>query len=163
MIDVNKVLGAATTMQQNAQSALPVIPNNGNPAGAHNMPQQQAYGSVATARPEVASPYFYPWLGPSPYMESIKSRLSSMQVAPAQPLPVQQSPATPLVPDTGAVAPVMPQVSSQLTPQAVPGAQGLPYNAGNRGGTISSGGAYYGSPVLPVAGAMRPSVTTEIS
>lgn len=106
MIDTRQVLNAVTSMQQNAQASLPVIPNNGNPAGAYNMPQQ---GSAPQAQQpqQTKSPYYYPWLAPSSHMESITGFLSQRQErlmgmlqqyapqpiapqAPAQPVVTQQ-------------------------------------------------------------------------
>lgn len=37
MASTQELLTAVTNMQPNAQEALPVIPNNGNPQGAYNM------------------------------------------------------------------------------------------------------------------------------
>jgi hypothetical protein len=38
MPNIQELLQAVLNMQSDAQGALPVIPNNGNPAGANNMP-----------------------------------------------------------------------------------------------------------------------------
>lgn len=62
------------SIQSDVQSALPVIPNNGNPAGAYNMPQ--ASGENAQAGAQVPADPFA-WLKPSAYMEEVKSRLAN--------------------------------------------------------------------------------------
>lgn len=174
MIDVNNVLGAVTTMQQNAQSALPVIPNNGNPAGAYNMPHQQApVSSAPVTQQPAASPYFYPWLGPSPYMESIKSRLTAMQSGPVT--SVQPTGVPPTMMQTPMDQPVMPQPvlpqpqvldTSILSPfkQSLFAATGatnpaaqVPRTAGGFVPRASSG------PVLPNMGGLGPSNRTEIA
>ena len=59
------------SIQSDVQSALPVIPNNGNPAGAYNMPQA---GQQEQAAP-VNDPFA--WLKPSVYMEEVKTRLAN--------------------------------------------------------------------------------------
>lgn len=63
-----EMLAATSNIQQNAQARVPVIPNNGNPQGANNMPAvpQQA----APANP-------YPWLAPSAAMGQMQSMLSA--------------------------------------------------------------------------------------
>ena len=58
------------SIQSDVQQALPVIPNNGNPAGAYNMPQ------AAEEQPQVANDPFA-WLKPSVYMEEVKTRLAN--------------------------------------------------------------------------------------
>lgn len=72
-------------MQQNAQANVPVIPNNGNPAGAFNMPQNPTIPTPApVAAPQPAVPeapaampqkYFYPWMNPSPAMQQVYQML----------------------------------------------------------------------------------------
>lgn len=79
MINTHKVLNAVTSMQQNAQAALPVIPNNGNPQGAHNMPHQGAAQPAPSVPQQQQSPYYYPWLAPSSHMENIKGFLTQRQ------------------------------------------------------------------------------------
>ena len=59
------------SIQSDVQSALPVIPNNGNPAGAYNMPHA---GQQEQAAP-VNDPFA--WLKPSVYMEEVKTRLAN--------------------------------------------------------------------------------------
>lgn len=71
MNNTQAVLAAMSRMQSNAQAALPVSPNNGNPGGAYNMPHggQQA---VPAAPPDP-----WPWLQPSPFMQSLQQDLAS--------------------------------------------------------------------------------------
>lgn len=70
----NELLQAILGMQQNAQANLPVTPNNGNPAGAHNMPSNSA-----SVMPETSSsPNSPSWLNPSPAMGVIQQLLASM-------------------------------------------------------------------------------------
>lgn len=156
------VLAAMSNMQSNIQTANPVIPNNGNPAGAYNMPQGQA----ATQQP---SPNMdrYAWIQPSPYMAYLQSSLQdrgariqaemeqmySQPVLPvAQPEPVMRQPQQ---------APVIPQQNytvqdalqrmvtrQQATPQTtgapvIPQPQ-APVQAGAPMGNYSS------KPVLPM-------------
>lgn len=61
----------AGRLQPTAQANVPVIPNNGNPAGAYNMP-----GATAP-RPAAPSFFQYSAASPSPYMQSIYSMLSA--------------------------------------------------------------------------------------
>lgn len=103
MINHQGVLDAVTNMQQNAQAALPVIPNNGNPQGANNMQAagQQAQPAVqgAPVQPQ-KSDYYYPWLAPSPHMQALASRIGSYQpqIAPARPVPQQPLAPGPVLP-----------------------------------------------------------------
>ena len=60
------------SIQSDVQSALPVIPNNGNPGGAYNMPH-----SPAEQQQQVAAPDPFAWLKPSSYMEEVKNRLAN--------------------------------------------------------------------------------------
>lgn len=108
MINTHKILNAVTSMQQNAQAALPVIPNNGNPAGAYNMPPQ---GAQAPVQPQAQSPYYYPWLAPSPHMEGIQNQLSARQAMLNQML-TQYSP-QPIAPQAPAVPQQVPAVEPQ--------------------------------------------------
>lgn len=57
-------------VQENAQAALPVIPNNGNPGGAYNMPQT---AQVASAGPNPNDPMA--WMQPPPAMTNIQQLL----------------------------------------------------------------------------------------
>lgn len=103
-------------MQQNAQAALPVIPNNGNPNGAYNMPPQGAPMQTLPTQPQDK----YSWLKPSQSMDNIREFLASRRAQLAQPaapvpqlggIPMPKNPA-PLVPQPG---PVMPQrVNTQV-------------------------------------------------
>lgn len=139
MINTHNVLNAVTAMQQNAQAALPVIPNNGNPAGAYNMPQQtmgEMQQQPQQAAPAEKSPYYYPWLAPSSHMQGIKDNLAQRQemlnsmLSQYQPQPIApQAPAPPVAPmqqqpvqapqmQTGA-APVIPQFSTEIAPPPI--------------------------------------------
>jgi hypothetical protein len=60
------------SIQQNIQGQLPVIPNNGNPAGAYNMPQMASVG----AAPPVAPPNPYQWVEPSQSMVNVRQMLA---------------------------------------------------------------------------------------
>jgi hypothetical protein len=59
-------------IQQNIQGQLPVIPNNGNPAGAYNMPQVASVG----APQQVAPPNPYQWVEPSQSMTNVREMLA---------------------------------------------------------------------------------------
>lgn len=74
MATSQQMLSSLLDMQPNAQAALPVIPNNGNPNGAYNMPQQDATPEPAKpAGPDLS------WLGPSQHMQTFNNTLQSMQ------------------------------------------------------------------------------------
>lgn len=73
MPSTQELLQAITGMQQNAQAALPVIPNNGNPRGANNMP---ASAVPQQATPQVPGAGKYPWLAPSDNMQLIRDMLN---------------------------------------------------------------------------------------
>ena len=122
MATTQQMLSAITGMQENAQAALPVIPNNGNPAGANNMPQQQQAPS-----PGPAAPPALPWLAPSASMQLFQQQLAARQTvlaqqrmpatqqapvaqAPQAVVPVQQAvvPQQPVLPQAGA-QPILPQ------------------------------------------------------
>lgn len=72
MMTTQQILQAMGSMQSDAQNALPVIPNNGNPGGANNMPQLASLDS-----PPVAAPNPLQWLEPSPAMSNTKSLLEA--------------------------------------------------------------------------------------
>lgn len=94
MSNTAAILAAMSGMQSNAQSSLPFTPNNGNPGGAYNMPQGQA-----TQQP-AAPPDPWPWLQPSPFMQTLQQDLMArsqrlaqeIEAANAEPIiPVQQA------------------------------------------------------------------------
>lgn len=58
-------------LQEDAQANLPVIPNNGNPGGANNMPQSAQVASAEQRAP--TDPLA--WMAPSPYMTNISQLL----------------------------------------------------------------------------------------
>lgn len=114
MATSQELLQALTNMQQNAQSNLPVIPNNGNPRGANNMPSMdgnEAAGRGPMQRPQQGG-HFYPWMNPSPSVDIIQQLLAGTgggaQVMPAAtPANVNTGGGLPPV-NTGVVPPVMP-------------------------------------------------------
>lgn len=73
MPSTQELLQAITGMQQNAQAALPVIPNNGNPRGANNMPASDV---PSQSLPQVPGADKYPWLAPSDNMQLIRDMLN---------------------------------------------------------------------------------------
>lgn len=89
-VSTQQILNGIINMQADAQQALPVIPNNGNPAGAYNMPQttmpQQAPVAPIAPRPSVPmTPQDrYPWLQPSQSASNVRAMLQARrgQVAP---------------------------------------------------------------------------------
>lgn len=101
-VSTQEILNGVINMQANAQQALPVIPNNGNPAGAYNMPvtpQPVAVGQPAVPTPMVRQPAplspiqnKYPWLAPSPSVDNMRSLLESRRTRFQQ--PVQEMPQT---------------------------------------------------------------------
>lgn len=113
-----RLLAAANNVQQNAQAALPVIPNNGNPRGANNMPG--ALGPAVLPNTGVVPPVDpLAWMKPSPHMDIVNQYLQKrMQPQPAtqppmqiaQPMP-QAQPAYPVMPQQQ--SPVMPVASTQ--------------------------------------------------
>lgn len=111
-----QLLQAITNLQANAQERLPVLPNNGNPRGANNMPvvpQGQPPVAIATDTGVVPagtkeqpakSPYAYPWLAPSASVERIRNMLSP---AVQQPQPVNLNQQQPIS-QTQPMVPVLP-------------------------------------------------------
>lgn len=72
MASAQEMLAAAGSVQQDAQASLPVIPNNGNPGGAYNMPQT-TQEPAKPAGPDLS------WLQPSKYMEQVSSTIAEIQ------------------------------------------------------------------------------------
>lgn len=70
MASTQQILAALTNVQQDAQAAVPVIPNNGNPNGAYNMPSAQGQVPAKPAGPDLS------WLQPSQHMAEITEALS---------------------------------------------------------------------------------------
>lgn len=62
-----------SSLQQDVQSSLPVIPNNGNPGGAYNMP------SPGPQEQQAAPEDPYAWLKPSQYMNQVQNILFGQQ------------------------------------------------------------------------------------
>lgn len=133
MLSTPQILQSMIDMQANAQQALPVIPNNGNPAGANNMPHNRGVvpphmqqsqqtpptGGGLPANQQAPSPMAerYPWLKPSQSMDNIRGYLNSRRdrFGLQQPqLPAQAQPAGPTI--TGAF-PVDPVDQPILLPQ----------------------------------------------
>lgn len=115
-----QTLRAINDMQVNAQHRLPVTPNNGNPAGAYNMPHAQEQAQ------QPADPYA--WLQPSPFMNSLvedlrlrgerlRQEIAISNTEPVVEQPIQQQP----------VQPVSPMEMLAQPQPAMPPQQGLPY------------------------------------
>lgn len=75
MASTQELLTAVTNMQPNAQEALPVIPNNGNPQGAYNMASK-----VAPAGPPRKRGPDLSFLQPSQTMLDFRSQLQRRQM-----------------------------------------------------------------------------------
>lgn len=122
MASSQAILSAITNMQANAQGALPVLPNNGNPGGAHNMPQGQGVEQAAPA------PDPYAWLQPSPFMQSASQMLEQMSARNQQRAATQEH--VQLLPEPPAVLPAPPYqtapVQAYTQPQAMPQQQAVP-------------------------------------
>lgn len=117
----------AGQLQPTAQANVPVIPNNGNPAGANNMP-----GALA---PKASIPSFFQYSvsNPSPYMQTMASLLGGVgqPVAPSAP-PVGVAPAVPtqaaVLPLRAAVEPADPNTARKFfngAPPVVPMRRGV--------------------------------------
>lgn len=99
MASSHQVLQAIADMQREGQERLPVIPNNGNPAGAHNMPHQPQAPAPAPVEDK------YAWLKPSQAVDNIRALTSSIGT---------QAPAVqPVVPAVQQQAPVLPVRATQ--------------------------------------------------
>jgi hypothetical protein len=150
-------------LQQTAQANLPVLPNNGNPAGANNMPantlqpqppaQQQASATPIQAGAVQPTPQQPSWMNPSSSMDMINQLLAGQDafnnqvnpVAPQTGLPAIGAPigtANPIQP-TGATLPIQqaPPPSGPVLPQ-----QGSSQISPIRGGM----GNPVNMPVLPL-------------
>lgn len=133
-------------MQRDTQAALPVIPNNGNPMGANNMPGRPG---APMANPDASGGgYYYPWMRPSPAMEAIRARMAKMQQS-LQPStqPISLAPVMPGYPagqpaPTSPVMPYAPTVGPDVMP--VPMAPVQP--------TVAPVAAMPGQPTIPTAG-----------
>lgn len=90
-MNFNSAINAIQDVQQVAQEALPVIPNNGNPAGAYNNPRTPVVAQPM-AKPQVPQlSDRYPWLKPSPSMENVRAMLTQRR----QPQQQRQAPVLP--------------------------------------------------------------------
>lgn len=126
-------LQAMTDMQASIQSGLPVIPNNGNPAGAYNMPQGQP-ASQPAAPPSLEDRF--PWLKPSPFMNNMQQMLAEraamlqqqigqLAVLPQPEVAMQMQPAMPLQQPVQAMQPQpmgMPVLPNRAAPMGPGGA-----------------------------------------
>lgn len=74
MSSQHELMSAVQSMQANAQANLPVIPNNGNPNGAYNMPRTPSTRTVPTQKPAQFS-----WLEPSPAMQQLQETMQQRQ------------------------------------------------------------------------------------
>lgn len=118
MLSTQQILQAAIDLQGNAQRALPVLPNNGNPRGAFNMPRntggmqqpQQTGGYDSSGiNPQANNPRVpmsqesqlaerFPWLKPSASMDNVRNYLNGRRglfqqpSAPPQEQPVIEEP-----------------------------------------------------------------------
>lgn len=86
MASTQELLTAINNMQANAQTALPVMPNNGNPGGVYNTPAPVA--QQPQVPPVVAPRNDYSWLKASPAMDVVRSMLKPT-APPAQQLQQQ--------------------------------------------------------------------------
>lgn len=123
MATSQQMLSSLLDMQGNAQAALPVIPNNGNPNGAYNMPQQD----TAPAPAQPAGPDLS-WLAPSQHMQTFNNTLQSMQQGiekSRQRVNQIQQESPPVVVPPVPQGPVMPQLNS-MTPAFRPNGVVLP-------------------------------------
>lgn len=104
-----ELLASVLDLDKNAQTNLPVLPNNGNPAGAYNMPVATGGNTPAQAMPKPQLPNRdLSWMQPSPYMRNVQDMLNRRRtggVMPPQTQPTmrtgggaQVSPATPTLP-----------------------------------------------------------------
>lgn len=168
-----QTLQTINDMQVNAQSGLPVIPNNGNPAGAYNMSQNQGRAASQPA-PSTTWAQRYPWMQQSPFMSTLSEQLKAngdrlrqeymnTNVAPAVPgaQPEPAMPAQPQVLDSNKLSPLQ-QMLFKATGAANPAEQAAPVlpmraGVGPTYNSVSTG------PVLPNQGGLGPSNRTEFA
>lgn len=89
MVSTQDILNNIINMQRNAQEALPIIPNNGNPGGANNMPRaaappmsvplpaQQRAPAPPMAAPQQPVEDKWGWLKASPAMSNVRKMLDA--------------------------------------------------------------------------------------
>lgn len=86
-----ELLASVLDLDKNAQTNLPVLPNNGNPAGAYNMPVATGGNTPAQAMPKPQLPNRdLSWMQPSPYMRNVQDMLNRRRTEgsmPPQPAP----------------------------------------------------------------------------
>ena len=134
MYSTQQAMQSAIDLQANAQEALPILPNNGNPAGANNMPfmkrqlgqppmptggydgsgiipphMRQQPGQPPAAGRQNPMLERYPWLKPTSSMDNIREWLSSRRgkfgQQPQQPQPqLPQLPHQPTIPSGGIIS-----------------------------------------------------------
>lgn len=80
MATTQELLAAMSNIQPDAQAGLPVLPNNGNPAGAYNMPASAGAVAPAVVRPPIA-PKDFSWLQSSQYMRNVQDMLNQRRTA----------------------------------------------------------------------------------
>lgn len=166
-----QTLQAINDMQVNVQSGLPVIPNNGNPAGAHNMPQGVGQ---AMPRPSPSWSEKFPWMQQSPFMATLSEQLkangarlqqeymatNAAPIVPSIPAeaaaPMQQAP--PQVLDTNTLSPFQ-QMLFKATGAANPAAPVMPQQAAAN--PLPQGARNNLGPVMPTMG-LNPRNRTEI-
>lgn len=98
MISTQQILNGIVDMQARAQEALPVIPNNGNPMGAHNMASTPAATAPITQPALPTQQPKFPWLEPSQSMNNITQMLAARRDSfmKSQTTPYQSQPAVPV-------------------------------------------------------------------
>lgn len=112
MASTQELLAAMSNIQPDAQAALPVIPNNGNPRGAFNMPARDATEAAVTRPPAVQKDFS--WLQPSQYMRNVQDMLAQRRTGGAM-----QPQATPTM-QTGGPAQMQPQLPPVPARQEMP-------------------------------------------
>src|SRR6478609_7669515 len=82
MANYQEILQSVLDMQHNAQTALPVIPNNGNPNGANNMPTNGTPVAGPAPAPQDNTPA---WVRPSASMDQLYQMLQQPIQGPSTP------------------------------------------------------------------------------
>lgn len=139
MSTMQSALSRIFDIQRNAQANVPVLPNNGNPAGAYNMPYSQAPQGAGLANPNTGAmpPHMrpqlpaqaqgplFPWLQSSPSMNIVRQFLANraqfgqaQAIQPEQPIvpPVPQQMPMPNRMDEEMRRPILPQYRNQMVP-----------------------------------------------
>lgn len=87
MATTQEILSAVSNIQPSAQGALPVMPNNGNPSGAYNMPSATSQQANAEKQGQPAEDPRFAWVKPSPAMNRINNYLKQRATLFDQPPP----------------------------------------------------------------------------